>query len=231
MKFRVVFRVHTSLKDENTKIRFFGLGFGNGRFEVKVSRVRGWNIEYDTEPEREPEVFWNETGGGVGDDEFSRASGRKTTLTVLNSTSTTRLDYFHRSPTTSAPFSSAPLPSSTNSPPSYLDPALRPGPLGGCTIIIPNSTIAGGPPIVLSISKSSITSITQAITMTSTSRALGFASKKVGESRQNESIEEFLRSGTREGRAEGALKGTREVLKLLREAREEEKAEESGMFS
>lgn len=234
MKFRVVFRVHTSLKEENTKIRFFGNGFNNGRFEVKISRVRGWNIQYDTEPDKEPEVFWNETGGGIGQDEFSKASGRKTTLTVLNSTSTTRLDYFHRTPTTSAP-SSVPIPSSTITPstPSYLDPALRSGPLGGCTIIIPNQTIAGGPPIVVTISKSSITSITPLNNLKSTSRALGFASKKVGESVQNESIEEFLRSGTKEGRAEGALKGTREVLRLLREAREEEKkeGEQEGMFS
>lgn len=217
--YRVVFRVHESLKEEETRIRFHGSSFAGGRFEIEILRAKTWRIQYDVEPEGLPNVREEVTGEGTEGDEWQRSARRKTKIFICASNSNCDVPTHHHSHSASRTPPSTPRSS-------YLDPSRLPGPKGGMTLFLLNSSIASGPPITISITKSLTSTLAPESSSRSATRVLGLASKLVGESHGNSSIEEFLRSSTKVGRAERDLEGTKEVMRLLIRARAQE--EEMG---
>ena len=220
--YRVVFRVHENLKQEETRIRFHGSSFAGGRFEIEILRAKSWRIEYDVEPEGLPDVREEVTGEETGGDEWQRSARRKMKIFICASNSNCDITTHHHS--RSIP--SRTPPSTPRS--SYLDPARLPGPKGGMTLYLLNSSIASGPPITISITKSLTSNLAPESSSRSATKVLGLASRLVGESHGNSSIEEFLRRSTKVGRAERDLEGTKEVMNLLRRAKAQEEEVSRG---
>ncbi|KAL8292304.1 hypothetical protein RQP46_001770 [Phenoliferia psychrophenolica] len=204
--YTLVFRIRASLSLGETRVRFFGSAFSRGNFTVEMFRAKGWRIEYDVfDPECPPVETWEDDN-----DEDERPGARqRSCLSVLAGlppplpTPPPRLAS-HSSTNFAFPFparpSSSTRSSASASAPPILDSAKLPGPAGGCTLIIPNSPVAGCMPVTLSISKNQ-----EAARATMDSLLLGGAlgrAASVGvESSLGDSIEQMI-GGSPEGQAQ-----------------------------
>lgn len=255
--YRVVFR-RTKEGPWETRIRFYGSGFAKGRFDVEVEGgVEGWWLEYDVQPEGKPEVKRRYDGEDAEKEDVATTSGdrldpsrpelrprsksRKSSLSVLASPTLGGASLRPRTSFTSSlgesirsggdPLPNPKLPrASASSSLEPLDPARLPGPLGGCTLFIPNSTSTLHHPISVTITKNSSTVARPLDRLKSMSSALGRAARAgEGRSVQYDTVEEMLERSSGDGQAEMWLSGAREVLGELGRARREEKEMEEGV--
>ncbi|GAA5876281.1 hypothetical protein JCM16303_007082 [Sporobolomyces ruberrimus] len=225
-KYHASFSVDEGDPDE-IRIRFYGGTFGR-RFDVECQHVKpgGWRIDYDVPPApfEDPVLEQNqEELGGPG-------SGRWKTSVTLNSqrvTETRQRTRFEDSPSVGSPGS---VPDETLA----MDPALLPGPLGGCTIVIDTTATTLHLPVIVSISRpcADVASQPLARMMRGRSRALAQAAQVALDDNTTlcNSLEEFLECG-REGdeQAELYLRGAKMVLRELERATLEEGRASSRM--
>ncbi|GAA6061331.1 hypothetical protein JCM10212_003221 [Sporobolomyces blumeae] len=203
------------------RIRFHGSTFG-GRFDVEVKHVRpeGWRIDYDVPPAKAGDVLFEKTEEELG----GPGSGRwSTSLTIEGARSPDGRPHartrFEDSPSLNSP-------GEASFPDAYADPALLPGPLGGCTLVIDVSATTPHLPVVVTITRPCSDSSSQPLKkMRGMSKALAQASRVALEDHSTlcDSLEEFLECA-REGdeRAEMCLKGARTILRELERAKEQE---------
>lgn len=217
--YRVVFRVSESQGE--TRIRFHGSTFARGMVDVEVLQGKDWRLEYDVEPENLPQVVRDEGADGAND-AFAEQVRRRTSLSIISPTispiETNTSDF--ASPAT---FPSQPLPQ----PSPALDPAILPGPLGGCTLVFPNHANIG-PPVTVTIKKSTDRLRPPIDRMRCMSHALGEASRVAFDGKQSETVEELIDASFGEGQAEAGLEGAKEVLRAMRRAKQEERGATSG---
>jgi hypothetical protein len=225
-KYRVVFTVSAEARDDpnhQARIRFFGGCFGRGRFQVEVRHVdpKAWTLDWDLPPRpedvnrfdlrREAEEIGGE-GSGLWRSKVSlRRPGEDDRSTAERPTSSNSL------------FSPV-----ERDDPSARDPALQPGPLGGCTVYIPTSATQPSLPVVVTVERTTTVSTTLPLARRQgVSNALAQAAQVALDDHLSlcSSVEELLECGVEgtEERAEVCLKGTRLVLRELEtaQAREE----------
>ncbi|GAA5911822.1 uncharacterized protein JCM6883_001279 [Sporobolomyces salmoneus] len=220
-KYQSIFSVEEGPASE-VRIRFYGGTFGR-RFDVEVQHVRpeGWRIEYDVPPPPFDDPILEQTQEELG----GAGSGRwKSSVTLQGPRTSNDLRQqrtrFEDSPSIGSPGSIPDDPHSSS------DPALLPGPLGGCTLVIDFSATTLHLPVIVSISRpcADLASQPLAKMMRGRSKALAQAGQvALDESTLCNSFEEFLECG-REGdeRAELYLRGAKTVLKELEKATMEE---------
>lgn len=218
-KYQVIFSVDETSTRE-VRIRFYGGTFGK-RFDVKVQHVEpsGWRIDYDVPPQPFDDPVLEQTQeeqGGAG-------SGRwKSSITLQGprANEVRQRTRFEDSPSVGSPGS---IPDDGHT----MDPALLPGPLGGCTLVIDTSATTLHLPVIVSISRpcADVGSQPLARMMRGRSKALAQAAQVALDDNFTlcNSLEEFLQCG-REGdeRAELYLRGAKTVLSELEKASVEE---------
>lgn len=224
-KYRIVFSVGEGKEGDanEVKIRFYGGTFGGGRYDVDVRHVRseGWRIDYDVPPASFDEALGERTEEELG----GAGSGRwKSSVSIhtQKGNETRQRTRWEESPSVGSPGGDT-IDEALHS----SDPALVPGPLGGCTLIIDTSATTLHLPIIVTISRPCVDLASQPLAkvMRSRSRALAQAAQVAldDNSIMCDSLEEFLECG-REGdeRAEMCLKGARTILRELERAQQEE---------
>ncbi|GAA6010316.1 hypothetical protein JCM11491_006264 [Sporobolomyces phaffii] len=218
-KYEAIFSVEEGATDE-VRIRFYGGTFGR-RYDVEVQHVRplGWRIDYDVPPVSFDDPVLEQTQEELG----GPGSGRWKTSVTLQSQRAIELRQRTR-------FEDSPSVGSPGSVPDDAfptDPALLPGPLGGCTLVIDTSATTRHLPVVVSISRpcADLASQPLAKMIRGRSKALAQAAQVALDDNSTlcNSLEEFLLCG-REGdeRAELYLKGAKTVLRELERATLEE---------
>ncbi|GAA5931106.1 hypothetical protein JCM3775_000803 [Rhodotorula graminis] len=204
------------------RIRFYGGAFGRARFHVEVRHVEPerWRLEYDVPPgaaqEGRLDVYReSEEVGGEGSGQW------RSRLVVTLRGAPDEVDARQeRRPSAASLLSpiDGDLPSR--------DPALQPGPLGGCTIVIPLSATQPGLPVIVTVARTTSDSASIPLArMRGMSSALAQASQVVLDDHFSlcDSVEDLLACMTEgEARADMCLKGTRLVLRELDEARDRE---------
>ncbi|GAA5925542.1 hypothetical protein JCM1841_006362 [Sporobolomyces salmonicolor] len=213
-----------------TRIRFYGSMFGRGRFVVEVRHVKPdlWRVEYDVpsllaeegETVKEQEELgeagsgrWTSSLSVVSDvaREFDRRQGRKGSMgSITGDTCEPRDDS------------------------NYVDPALLPGPLGGCTLVIPTSATTRSLPVIVTITRPCTDPHSQPLAkMRGMSRALAHAAQVALDDNYSlcDSVEQLLECGREGGeeRAEMCLRGARMVLSELQAAGENEGQRARGL--
>ncbi|GAA5897740.1 hypothetical protein JCM6882_000082 [Rhodosporidiobolus microsporus] len=228
-KYRVVFTVKQPSggerdgEEEPVKIRFHGASVGRGGFDLEIQHVepQGWTLEYDqptrnAQDERLRLHREDEEVGGSGSGQWRsrmsvamKASGGEDGRQGRKGSATSLL---------------SPL---SNDDPAR-DPALLPGPSGGCTLTISPSCTNPFLPVVVCISRPTTDTGTLPLSkMRGMSTALAQAAQvALDESSLCDSVEHLLECGREGGeeRAEMCLKGARIVIKELEEAKEREAA-------
>ncbi|KAI5480185.1 hypothetical protein MNV49_001511 [Pseudohyphozyma bogoriensis] len=247
--YSVVYRVHPSIAADETRIRFWGTAFA-GRFQIEVLRASGWRIEYDVEPTEQPDVHREDSEDHPAspneDNQRRRRAPRRSSLSVLAaSPPLSALPARSRSPSVQgrvgeasrssfqfpagasnlkspSPLLSPEEPASPTS--EYFDPAKLPGPLGGTTLIIPNSNVEGGI-VSVTISKNADRMRSSLDRMKHQSEALGKAARGSYDGIAAETIEELIHCSHGEGEALANLRIAREVMRQVEVGREKEKRE------
>ncbi|GAA5854383.1 hypothetical protein JCM9279_001028 [Rhodotorula babjevae] len=222
-RYRTTFTASQALERESAaRIRFYGGAFGRARFHVEVRHVEpgAWRLEYDVPPgaaqEGRLDVYReSEEVGGEGSGQW------RSRLVVTLRGAPDEVDARQERRASAASLLSpidGDLPSR--------DPALQPGPLGGCTIVIPLSATQHGLPVIVTVARSTSDSASIPLArMRGMSSALAQASQVVLDDHFSlcDSVEDLLACMTEgEARADMCLKGTRLVLRELDEARERE---------
>ncbi|BGP25210.1 hypothetical protein JCM10295v2_004132 [Rhodotorula toruloides] len=226
-RYRVVFTLAERARDDGheARVRFFGGTFGKGRFSLEVENVDpdAWRLDFDVPGEPEVELLnqqrtseeigaaaaglWRSTlrvaTKAVGEEGEARQGRRGSAASLL---SAIEKDDF-----------------------ATQDPALAPGALGGCTIVIPSSATRPQLPVVVSLTRTtSGTTGLPLVKMRSMSTALAQAAQVALDDHYSlcTSVEELLEYGQEgsEERAEVCLRGARSVLRELEVAREREAA-------
>lgn len=212
--YRVIYRVSRQIEHETTKIRFFGSAFSKGRFNVEVLRAKGWWIEYDVKPDEEPVMLHEDN---VEQEKEKRRAPGRSSVSISATPAASPTDSY----STPAGLLSPPLPSRTLAEPAQTDPSNLPGPLGGCTLIIPNSDVEHGI-VSVTISKNADRAKSGLYRTRDLSEALGRASQLSHEGKQAETIEDLIFYSHEEGRALANLDTARRVLEQLAEGRRRE---------
>ncbi|BGP32680.1 hypothetical protein JCM10296v2_004463 [Rhodotorula toruloides] len=228
-RYRVVFTVADDSRNDGheARVRFFGGTFGKGRFSLEVENVDpdAWRLDFDVPPvesgrdrldqQRTSEEIGTKGSGlwrsllrvatkAAGEDGDAKQGRRGSAASLL-------------SPIEKDDFATQ-------------DPALVPGTLGGCTLVIPSSATRPYLPVVVSITRttSEVTGL-PLIKMRGMSTALAQAAQVALDDHYSlcRSVEELLEYGQEgsEERAEVCLRGARSVLRELEVAREREAAE------
>ncbi|GAA5988004.1 hypothetical protein JCM10908_002025 [Rhodotorula pacifica] len=226
-KYRVVFTTSAEARakrDHQACIRFFGGSFGRGRFHVEVQHVdpKAWTLDWDIPPRpedvnrfdlrREAEEVGSE-GSGLWRSKVSlRRPGEDDRPRPERRTSSNSL------------FSPV-----ERDDPSARDPALQPGPLGGCTVYIPTSATQPSLPVVVTVERTTtVSAMLPLARRQGVSNALAQAAQVALDDHLSlcSSVEELLECGEEgsEARAEVCLKGTRMVLRELETAQAREEA-------
>ncbi|BGP48797.1 hypothetical protein JCM10450v2_004673 [Rhodotorula kratochvilovae] len=230
-RYRAIFTVAPPQDDEgaggadDAQIRFFGGAFGRGRFHVEVRHVEpdGWRLDFDVPPGPAQEGRLDlhkerEEIGGAGSGQWSSR------LMVMLRGGSDEND-----PRQERKGSIASLLSPTDSDaPVPRDPALQPGPLGGCTLVISPSATQPGLPVVVTITRSTSDSAAHPLAkMRGMSTALAQASQVALDDYYSlcDSVEDLLACAQEgDARADLLLRGARTVLHELDVAREREQA-------
>jgi len=229
-KYRIVFSVGERKEGDEAKVqlRFYGGTFGP-RYDIEVQHVRseGWRIDYDV-----PAASFDEAIGERTEEELGGAgSGRWKSSVSIHTQSqkeARRRSRWEESPSVGSPGGDTILDEALHS-----DPALAPGPAGGCTLVIDTSATTLHLPIIVTISRPCVDLASQPLAkvMRSRSKALAQAARVAldDNSIMCDSLEEFLEWG-REGdeRAEMCLKGARMILRELGKAQQEEETRASS---
>lgn len=223
-RYRTVFTVAREQDAREARIRFFGGAFGRGRFHVEVRHVEpeGWRLEFDVPPgpSQEGRLDMYKESEEVGGEGSGQWCGRLM-VTLRGGAEDTDARQERRSSTAS-------LLSPIDSDGPSRDPALQPGPLGGCTLVISPSATVPGLPVIVTISRSTSDSAALPLArMRGMSTALAQASQVALDDHYSlcDSVEDLLACMTEgEARAEMLLKGTKLVLSELDEARDREAA-------
>lgn len=227
-RYRVVFTVAEDAHDEGyeAKIRFFGGAFGKGKFSLEVENVEpdAWRLDFDvplddSEVERlKQQRATEQTGMGesglwkstlrvaakaAGEDSEARQGRRDSSASLLS-----------------------PIEKDDGA---MQDPALAPGALGGCTLVIPSSATKPHMPVFVSITRTTLEATgLPLVKMRGMSTALAQAAQVALDDHYSlcTSVEELLEYGQEgsEERAEVCLRGARSVLRELEAAREREAA-------
>lgn len=226
-RYRVVFTASDAARarpEHQARIRFFGGTFGRGRFHVEVQHAdpKAWTLDWDTPPRpgdvnrfdlrREAEEIGGE-GSGLWRSKVSlRRPGEDDRPRPERQSSGNSL------------FS--PL---DRDDPATRDPALQPGPLGGCTVYIPTSATQPSLPVIVTVQRTTAVSATLPLAKRQgVSNALAQAAQVALDDHLSlcSSVEELLECGQEgtEERAEVCLKGTRLVLRELESAQAREEA-------
>ncbi|SCV69692.1 BQ2448_1086 [Microbotryum intermedium] len=219
------------LNDEQpTRIRFFGSTFAKGRFDIEVSSPSSdydptWSIEYDVSPIIAPEI----RRFSADEDAHARprvAGPRKSSLSILGSPTLPLAAGSTRYPHTNSPTSKEEKDGKDGAKlaeQDWIDPALLPGPLGACTLILPPPPPYV--PITISITKN--LSLVSKPIGTTLSTALGQAAKSDADLGWD-SIEHMLAATVvgSEAWAERNLTKAKKVLDVVKEGKKEE--EQSG---
>jgi len=230
-RYRIVFSVDEKKdgEEEEVKIRFYGGTFGGGRYDVEVQHVRpeGWRIEQDVPSTSLDEALREQKQEELG----GEGSGRwKSSVSIHTQklSETRQRSRWEESPSIGSPGGDTILDE-----PLHSDPALVPGPLGGCTLVIDPSATTLHLPVIVTISRPCVDLASQPLAkvMRSRSKALAKAAQVAldDNSIMCDSLEEFLECG-REGdeRAEMCLKGARMILRELDRAQQEEETRTSS---
>lgn len=230
-RYRVVFTPTAAARgqrDHQARIRFFGGSFGRGRFQVEVQHAdpNAWTLDWDTPPRPEDVNRFNlrrdaEEVGGSG-------SGLWRSKVSVQRPGDEQRPGFHRRASSNSLFS--PL---ERDDPFLRDPAVQPGPLGGCTIHIPTSATEPALPVVVTVERTTTVSTTLPLARRQgVSNALAQAAQVALDDHLSlcSSVEELLECGQpgTEERAEVCLKGTRLVLRELESAQAREEASASA---
>ncbi|GAA5987483.1 hypothetical protein JCM11641_003844 [Rhodosporidiobolus odoratus] len=226
-KYRVVFaRTEEQPEQEQAiKIRFHGTAFSKGRLDLEIQHVEpsGWLIDYDVPPrgaekerlrlDREDEEL-----GGSGSGQW------KTRISLSMKPGPEADNHTGRKGSAGSVFSPVEGDDST----SRHDPALLPGPTGGCTVSISLSAVQPLLPVIVTICRPSHdTAVLPLSRMRGMGDALAQAAQAAFDDNSSfcDSVEQLLECG-REGdeRAEMCLKGARLVINELAAAKEREAA-------
>ncbi|GAA5874078.1 hypothetical protein JCM3774_001600 [Rhodotorula dairenensis] len=224
-RYRVVFTTSAAARaqpNHQAEIRFFGGSFGRGRFQVEVHHVdpKAWTLGWDLPPRPEDESRFDlrreaEEIGGEG-------SGLWRSKVSLRRPGEDDRPKAERRTSSNSLFS--PL---ERDDASARDPALQPGPLGGCTVYIPTSATQPALPVVVTVERTTTVSATLPLARRQgVSNALAQAAQVALDDHLSlcSSVEELLECGVEgtEERAEVCLKGTRLVLSTLESAQARE---------
>jgi len=243
--YRVVFSLAPHAARGETRIRFHGASFARGRFDVGIQhRAEAgceWKVEYDVPPVRPPEVVRQESGATGLSFASNLGQHRKSSLSVLGSPpppspallsvdlagephrtlspSPLGNGHFTASPTSASPvplaspplFGAGPTPLGALPP----DPARHPGPLGGCTIVIANASLAGGPPVVVTINPNAEATKPPLGRLMAVSAALREASKVVHDAGGVASVDELLEGDWGEERVRRRLETVGRVMEVM----------------
>ncbi|GAA6055293.1 hypothetical protein JCM3770_004823 [Rhodotorula araucariae] len=230
-RYRTVFTVAPSRdggdKAGEARIRLFGGAFGRGRFHVEVRHVEpdGWRLDFDVPPGPSQEGRLDlqketEEIGGQGTGQWSSRL-----MVMLRGGSEDNESRQERKGSVASLLS----PVDRDGP--ARDPALQPGPLGGCTINISVGATQPGLPVVVTVTRSTNDSAALPLAkMRGMSTALAQASQVALDDYYSlcDSVEDLLAcSQEGDARADLLIRGARTVLHELDVAREREQANAS----
>ncbi|KDE04140.1 hypothetical protein MVLG_05431 [Microbotryum lychnidis-dioicae p1A1 Lamole] len=213
--------------DQTTRVRFFGSTFAKGRFDIEVSSSSSdydptWSISYDVSPIIAPEIRYF----SADEDAHVRprvVGPRKSSLSILGSPTLPTATGTTRSAQTTSPTlqdeEGGNKEEEKVGAQDWVDPALLPGPLGACTLLLPPPPPYV--PITISITKN--LSLVSKPIGTILSTALGQAAKSDADLGWD-SVEHMLAATVvgSEAWAERNLTKAKKVLDVVKVGKEEE---------